>query len=165
MENQPTRTGRDSHDEKPYRSTSGFSTDLLLPDFLPAHLFAPGAGVWRLCQHDRLPGGRTGLHRLCAVFWGLLRRCGASGLPELFHRQGRAFAAFCELAVLLVLTGSALSTVMNASGFLTSAVYPGAGAQITAAAAMLVCAYGAYSGIEAVSAWHAGGGGVCSGPR
>ena len=88
---------------------------------------------------------------LCAVFWGLLRRCGASGLPELFHRQGRVFAAFCELAVLLVLTGSALSTVMNASGFLTSAVYPGAGAQITAAAAMLVCAYGAYSGIEAVS--------------
>ena len=36
---------------------------------------------------------------LCAVFWGLLRRCGASGLPELFHRQGRVFAAFCELAV------------------------------------------------------------------
>lgn len=73
------------------------------------------------------------------------------GPAELFHRQGRVFAAFCELAVLLVLTGSALSTVMNASGFLTSAVYPGAGAQITAAAAMLVCAYGAYSGIEAVS--------------
>lgn len=88
------------------------------------------------------------------MFWGLLRRCGASGLPELFHRQGRVFAAFCELAVLLVLTGSALSTVMNASGFLTSAVYPGAGAQITAAAAMLVCAYGAYSGIEAVSRMH-----------
>lgn len=88
---------------------------------------------------------------ICVVFWGLLRRCGASGLPELFHRQGRFFAGIFELTVLTVLAGSALSTVMNASGFLTSAVYPGAGAQITAAAAMLVCAYGAYSGIEAIS--------------
>lgn len=113
--------------------------------------YSPGGRSMAVLQHDRFPGGRTGLHRAVRVFWGLLRRCGASGLPELFHRQGRVFAAFCELAVLLVLTGSALSTVMNASGFLTSAVYPGAGAQITAAAAMLVCAYGAYSGIEAVS--------------
>ena len=88
---------------------------------------------------------------LCWLFWALMRRCGAAGLPDLFHRRGRLFAALCEGAVLFVLGGSALSTVMNASGFLTSAVYPGAGAQITAAAAMLVCAYGAYSGIEAVS--------------
>lgn len=87
----------------------------------------------------------------CVVFWQLMRRCGASGLPELFRRRGRVFSTFCELAVLLVLAGSTLSTVLNASGFLTSAVYPGAGAQITAAATMLVCAYGAYSGIEAVS--------------
>ena len=48
-------------------------------------------------------------------------------------------------------TGWFISTVLNASVFLTSAVYPEAGAQITAAATMLVCAYGAYSGIEAVS--------------
>ena len=83
----------------------------------------------------------------CIVFWQLMRRCGASGLPELFRRRGRVFSTLCELAVLLVLAGSTLSTVLNASGFLTSAVYPGAGAQITAAATMLVCAYGAYSGI------------------
>ena len=87
----------------------------------------------------------------CIVFWQLMRRCGASGLPELFRRRGRVLSTLCELAVLLVLAGSTLSTVLNASGFLTSAVYPGAGAQITAAATMLVCAYGAYSGIEAVS--------------
>lgn len=88
---------------------------------------------------------------LCTVFWFMLRRCGAHSLPELYQRQGRVFATLCELAVLGVLSGSALSTVLNFSGFMSSTVYPGAGAQVMAAAVMFAAAYGAYSGMEAIS--------------
>ncbi|MBS4784592.1 MAG: GerAB/ArcD/ProY family transporter [Clostridiales bacterium] len=88
---------------------------------------------------------------LCSLFYHILRRCGARSLPELYHRQGRVFAVLCELAVLGILFGSALSTVMNFSSFMSTAVYPGSGAQVTAAAVVLAAAYGAYSGIEAIS--------------
>lgn len=88
---------------------------------------------------------------LCGLFYAVLRRCGARSLPQLLHRQGRVFAALCELVLLGVLFGTTLGTVMNMSGFLSAAVYPGVGAQVTAAALVLAAAYGAYSGLEAIS--------------
>ena len=88
---------------------------------------------------------------LCALGWGLLRRCGVNSLPELYRRGNRLTAAVFEGITAAVLFGAALSTVMNAAGFLTAAVYPGAGAQVIAAAIVLTAAYGAYSGAEALS--------------
>ena len=67
----PPRMRRRSHDPTSHWSPAGCGAALLLPDLLPAHLFAPEPGVWGSRQHGGLSDSRSGVyfgvHRLLAA--------------------------------------------------------------------------------------------------